>query len=195
MENHQYYQLVDNCLKKIGCCNTEGFHFFTLENHGLSDWQKLKRDNHLQECCEWLKKNDYQVYNLDEVDEQILEQIKNSHYSEFQNELNPEIFFEQSSTKPLANISSVVVRHKKLVAYTLIFKSTDNGVILEHIATSSDTRNSGAIILALTYSCDCFFENNYSKCTFAIHPSNLESNSIKSIFENYFQMSEATMKN
>ena len=77
LENHPYYKLVDECLKKIGCYGAQSFHFFTLENHDSSDWQKLKKENHIEECCQWLRKNDYQVYSFAEVDEQILEQVKN----------------------------------------------------------------------------------------------------------------------
>lgn len=195
LEDHPYYQIVDDCLKKIGCYGAESFHFFTLKNHDSPAWQKLKKENHIEECCQWLKKNDYQVYSFAEADEQILEQVKNSHNSDFKNALNPAVFFEPSSTKPFAEMSFVVVKDNRLVAYTLFFKSTDNGAILEQISTSAETKNSGVIILALFASWDYFFENNYSKCTFGIHPHNIESNSLKRIFENYFQMSEATMKN
>ena len=91
-------------------------------------------------------------------------------------------------------MSFVVVKDNRLVAYTLFFKSTDNGAILEQVSTSTETRNTGVIILALTSSWDYFFENNYSKCTFGIHPHNIESNSLKNIAKKYFQISEIVMK-
>lgn len=194
LENHPYYQIVDSCLKRIECFEFESFHIFTLENPEYSAWQQFKKENYLEECCEWFKRNGYQIYSFAEADELYIEQVKNSHNSEFQNKLNPYVFFENYDINPLAEMSSLVVRDDKLVAYALYFKSTNNGVILQQIATSSDTKNSGAIMLALTASCDSFLKNNYSKCTFGIHPSNIESNSIKRMFEKYFSISEKVMK-
>ena len=196
LENNPFYQEIDSCLKKLGLSNYEGFHFFTVDNADVSIWEKAKTKNHLEECCTWLKRNDYKLYNFEQIDDSIIEQIKNSPKSKFQNELDPSMLFEDSDDeKILKEMSFVVLRENELVAYIIFLKCMDNSVILQQLSTSADTNGKGAIILALTAAWEYFFKSDYSKCTFGIYPSNVASISLKKMLDGYFTVTETAVIN
>lgn len=194
LANHPCFKHIDNSLSRIGCCSREGMHYFLLENNDLSVWHQLKKHYRLDECCEWLKRNGYLIYSFSGADESIIEQIKCSHSSEFQNELNPYIFFENKDVEIIDDMSFAVVEGEKLIAYTLLLKGVDNGVVLQQLATSAETKNSGVITLALTASMDYFFNNHYSKCAFAIHPQNSRSINLKKLLDGYFSTKEIPIR-
>lgn len=197
LNNHPFYKTVDSCLKKMGLKNTETFHYFSLDTKkDLSIWKKIKKENHLEECCNWLKTNGYQLYNLSQVDDSVIEQLKNSRNSEFQNELNPAEFFEPSFDGEIVDdLSFVVLRENKLESYVISLKSNDNGIILQQLASSKETKNKGIIMLILTAYVDNYCKNKYSKITYGILPYNIPSISLKRIFEGYFDIAESAIIN
>lgn len=192
--DHPCFKQIDNSLSRINCCNHEGMHYFLLENNDLSVWHQIKKHYHLDECCEWLKRNGYLIYSFSGADRSIIEQIKCSHSSEFQNELNPYIFFENKDFEIMDEMSFAVVEGEKLIAYTLFLKGADNSVVLQQLSTSAETKNSGVIMLALTASMDHFFNNHFSKCAFAIHPQNYRSLSLKKMLDGYFSTTEIPIR-
>ena len=49
------------------------------------------------------------------------------------------------------DLSFVVLRENKLESYVISLKSNDNGIILQQLASSKETKNKGIIMLILRY--------------------------------------------
>ncbi len=192
--DHPCFKQIDNSLRRINCCDYEGLHYYLLENNDLSVWHQLKNHYHIDECCEWLKRNGYLIYSFSQANGSVIEQIKCSRSSEFQNELNPYIFFETKDVEIMDEMSFAVLEGEKLIAYTLFLKGADNSVVLQQLSTSAETKNSGVIMLALTASMDHFFNCHFSKCAFAIHPQNDRSISFKNMLDGYFNTTEIPIR-
>ena len=83
----------------------------------------------------------------------------------------------------------------KLESYVISLKSNDNGIILQQLASSKETKNKGIIMLILTAYVDNYCKNKYSKITYGILPYNIPSILLKRTFEGYFNIAESTILN
>ncbi len=170
--------IVVKVCKKFGFTRGEDLTVYTYRTAEDNLWEEYMQ-KHGRKTCEMLERFGYRAVSFKDADDDLIQQIRNSRNSDFDNPFDPCVFIDNPAKKLSWEYSFAAVKDGRLAAYTLgTMQDTTRGV-LEQIAAAADKRNTGVILLPFTATVEAFRKMGGTMAAYAIYGSNQRANALR----------------
>lgn len=178
-ENQKYHDVVRDVCLKLGYEQTESVHIFTCHKEMYPVWERFMHEKG-ERLTAYLERRGYSVVSFADAPEDIIEQLRNSPWSEYRNMLNPAVFLDIPSNCLSWDMSFAAVKDGRLAGYVLVTHNSPTKAVFEHISESSAEQGTGLILLPFAAAMEkAFAFSGIETISYAMYESNARANAFR----------------
>ena len=192
--SHPCYDIVRHICEKLGFQAAEQVHVFSCSSEEENQWDTFLEQKG-ERLCKVLERSGYRAIRFQDLDADLLGQLRTSDRTDYANSFHPSVFLEDPSRKLSRELSYAAVKDHRLAAYSLVLLGDRTSAIFEQISVSAREQGKGVILLPFVYSMKRFFECGLSRAAYAMYGSNTHANAFRKKVLKVFPATESTINN
>ena len=191
---NEFYEYIHKAIISLGFEPTEQVTVFSCSSEDKDKWDQFMETKG-RRLCDMLEMRGYRVVSFRDMDESLLEELRNSDRSEYANIFHPAAWLDDPSYKLSWDLSCAAERNGKLSGYCLVTEGDKSSAIFDQISVSASEMGQGVILLPYVYSMKQFFEHGLSSAYYAMYGSNRHANAFRKSVLKVFPASTSTLNN
>lgn len=176
--SHAYFDAIRKTCEKLGFSSKEPVHVFSCSRKDEDNWHSFMEKKG-KRLCEMLEMHGYNAVSFQEMDDSMVQQLRQSDRSSYANSFHPAQFLDDPSFQLSPELSFAAEREGRLAAYCLVSRGNETSAVFEQISVSADELGHGVILLPYVYSMQRFFELGFSCAYYAMYASNKHANAFR----------------
>ncbi len=141
-------------------------------------WDKGMRE-HGDALLSTLRRQGYKAISFADAGNEVLDQIYNSDKTDYHNELNYKIYFDNSGKCMSLKESMAVIKEDKVVSYTIVLRPDNSSAIFRNLSTAKDSIGGGAIFMAIACAVNALKTTGCKKISYSMDISNNSPNKFR----------------
>ena len=194
LTSSDFYGAIRHTCEKLGFFMTEKVTVFSCSGEGKSRWDAFMEQKG-QRLCKVLERNGYRAVSFQDLEPDLLEQIRSSDSTAYANSFHPAEFLDNPARKMSWDLSYATVKDGTVAAYCLVSMPDHKSAVFEQISVSSDEMGQGVILQPFVSSMTRFVERKLERACYAMYGSNRHANAFRNKVLMIFLTIESVMEN
>ncbi len=141
-------------------------------------WDKGMRE-HGDALLSTLRRQGYKAVSFADAGNEVLDRIYNSDKTDYHNQLNYKIYFDNSAKCMSLKESMAVIKDGKVVSYTIVLRPDSGSAIFRNLSTAKDSIGGGAIFMAIACAVNALKKTGCKKISYSMDISDNSPNKFR----------------
>ncbi len=179
VEEQDNSDIADHALKSCGFTLYRKRMVYSCAGDDL--WEKWDKgmQEHGNALFSTLRRQGYRAVSFADAGNEVLDQIYNSDKTDYHNELNYKMYFDNSGKCMSLKESMAVIKGDKVVSYTIVLRPDSSSAIFRNLSTAKDSIGGGAIFMAIASAVNALKTTGCKKISYSMDISNNSPNKFR----------------